>query len=247
LAGDSAKLLRSISKLFKMKKSIVLIGGTRGIGRAIAEQLHEQHSLYLLSRSGETIQNLQVKHLPFDVHNDSLDRSALPAKIDGLVYCPGSLNLKPFKLMDLATFKDDMDCNFFGLVKVVFALQDRLTNGANLIFFSTVAVQTGMPYHSSIASAKGAIEGFTRAMAAEYAPRVRVNAIAPSLVDTPLASRLLNSESKRAKMAERHPLKRVGNPKDIADLAVYLLTAENHWITGQVLRVDGGISTLHIN
>lgn len=176
----------------------------------------------------------------------SRDISGLPEHLDGLVYCPGSITLKPFKMLDESTFRDDMEVNFFGLLRVVRALQNRLAEGSNVLFFSTVAASTGMPYHTSVAAAKGAVEGFARALAAELAPKVRVNVIAPSLVDTPLSSRLLNSDKKKEKMAERHPLKRVGRPGDIAGLAVFLLTSEDHWITGQVLGVDGGISSLNM-
>lgn len=230
-----------------MKKNIVLIGGSQGIGLAIAKQLYQSYSLFILSRSREGLEGLQLKHLPFDVQKDVPDLAALPETIDGLVYCPGSITLKAFKMIDSDTFREDMEINYFGLVKVVQALQSRMTDGSNMVFFSTVAVQTGMPFHTSISAAKGAVEGFARALAAEYAPKVRVNVIAPSLVNTPLTHRLLNNEKKMERMAERHPLKRVGNPKDIADLAVFLLSSENHWITGQVIGIDGGISTLNLN
>lgn len=116
-----------------------------------------------------------------------------------------------------------------------------------MVFFSTIAVGTGMPFHTSVAAAKGAIEGFAKSMAAEYAPKIRVNVIAPSLVDTPLASRLLNNDKKRESMDERHPLKRVGTAADIAHSAVFLLSDKSTWITGQIVGVDGGLSTLNIN
>lgn len=230
-----------------MKKNIVLIGGSRGIGLAIAKQLYQRYSLFILSRSREGLEGLQLKHLPFDVQKDDPDLTLLPETIDGLVYCPGSITLKAFKMIDSDTFREDMEINYFGLVKVVQAMQSRMTDGSNMVFFSTVAVQTGMPFHTSISAAKGAVEGFARALAAEYAPKVRVNVIAPSLVNTPLTHKLLNNEKKMERMAERHPLKRVGDPKDIADLAIFLLSSENHWITGQVFGIDGGISTLNLN
>ncbi len=230
-----------------MRKNIVLIGGSHGIGLAIAKQLIHRHELFILSRSREGPEGLQLKHLPFDVQKDMPDLAALPETIDGLVYCQGSITLKAFKMIDSATFREDMEINYFGIVKVVQALQNRMTNGSNMVFFSTVAVQTGMPFHTSISAAKGAEEGFAMALAAEYALKVRVNVIAPSLVNTPLTYRLLNNDIKMARMAERHPLKRVGDPKDIADLAIYLLSSENHWITGQVFGIDGGISTLNLN
>ena len=143
-------------------------------------------------------------------------------------------------------FKEEMELNFFGLVRTVKGVIDRMKEGSSMLFFSTVAVQTGMPFHSSISAAKGAIEGFTRSMAAEYAPKIRINAIAPSLVDTPLAKRLLNNDKKREMMADRHPLKRVGSASDIAQMAAFLLNENNSWITGQVFGVDGGKSSLSI-
>jgi len=143
---------------------------------------------------------------------------------------------------------EDMHINFLFLVKILHSILPKLLNSeqASLVFFSTVAVKVGMPYHTSIAAAKGAIEGFAKAFAAEYAPKFRVNVIAPSLTDTPLAKRLLGNEKKREKMDERHPLKRVGEAEDIANIASFLLSDESSWITGQVLGVDGGISTLNV-
>ena len=140
-----------------------------------------------------------------------------------------------------------MDLNFTGLVRVLKAVMPRFAESASLVFFSTVAVGNGMPFHSSVAASKGAIEGFARALAAEYAPQLRVNVVAPSLVDTPMASRLLNNEKKQEKMAERHPMKRVGKPSDIAHMAAFLLSDESGWMTGQVLGVDGGLSTINLS
>ncbi len=146
-------------------------------------------------------------------------------------------------------FEEDININFMSLVKAVHALLPKLKKSeqASLVFFSTVAVKVGMPFHTSVAAAKGAIEGFAKALAAEYAPTFRVNVIAPSLTDTPLAAQLLNNDKKREKMNDRHPLKRVGTTEDIAAIAKFLLTDQSAWITGQVFGVDGGMSTLNIN
>lgn len=228
-----------------MKKNIVLIGGSRGIGLSLAKRLQESYNLHILSRTSEGLGEVDHTHYPYDVLKDSSEFPELPDTLHGLAYLPGSINLKPLKTLDLAAFKADMDLNFFGLVKVVQALQGQMAKGSNMVFFSTVAVGLGMPFHTSVAAAKGAVEGFARSLAAEYAPRVRVNVIAPSLVNTPLASRLLNSEEKTQKMADRHPLQRVGSAEDISGLAAYLLTQEDGWVTGQVFGVDGGISTLN--
>ncbi|MGB3149042.1 MAG: SDR family oxidoreductase [Maribacter sp.] len=228
-------------------KNILLIGGSQGIGNTIVEQLKENHNLFVASRTNESLNHPNIKHISFDVTADQLDVSQLPETIDGFVYCPGTINLKPFKMMSLDTFETDMHLNFFSLVKVVKDIIGKMSDNSSMVFFSTIAVGTGMPFHTSVAAAKGAIEGFSKSMAAEYAPKTRINVIAPSLVDTPLAGRLLNNDKKREAMGERHPLKRVGKTEDIANIAVFLLSDKSSWMTGQVVGVDGGLSTLNIN
>lgn len=221
-----------------------MIGGSKGIGLSILKQLHQDHNVYVASRTDDNLALENTIHLPFDASTHELNLSRLPEELHGFVYCPGSINLKPFKMLGLDDFERDMHLNFLSLVKVVKAIIPRMAEGSSMVFFSTVAVGTGMPYHTSVAAAKGAIEGFSRALAAEYAPKIRVNVIAPSLVDTPLAKRLLNNDRKREQMANRHPLKRVGESIDIANSAVFLLGDKSSWMTGQVLRTDGGISSL---
>lgn len=229
-------------------KNILLIGGSYGIGAAIADKLKETYNIIIASRTNENIPE-GISHHKFDVLSDKIEDLELPEKIHGLVYCPGSINLKPFKMMRPETFNEDMELNFNSLVRVVHGLLPKLKNAdqASLIFFSTVAVKVGMPFHTSVAASKGAIEGFAKALAAEYAPSFRVNVIAPSLTETSLALKLLNTDSKKEKMAERHPLKKVGEAKDIAAMAAFLLTDESKWVTGQVFGVDGGLSTLNIH
>lgn len=230
-----------------MEKNILLIGGSHGIGLEIVRLLHDSHNLFVASRTAEELGSLNVTHIPFDVTKDELDLSQLPESLDGFVFCPGSINLKPLKMMGIEAFRDDMEINFFSLVKVAKSVMPRMAEGSSVVFFSTVAVAMGMPFHTSVAAAKGAIEGFAKALAAEYTPKVRVNVIAPSLVDTPLASRLLSNDRKKEMMAERHPLKRVGTAGDIAHMAAFLLKEDSGWMTGQVLGVDGGISSLNIS
>lgn len=229
-----------------MKKNILLIGGSHGIGKSIVTQLKNEHNVFVASRTNDEVDE-DATYLKFDVLEDSITDLDLPEVIHGLVYCPGSINLKPFKMLSPKTFQEDMDINFMGLVKVVHGLLPKLKNAeqASLVFFSTVAVKVGMPFHTSVAAAKGAIEGFAKALAAEYAPNFRVNVIAPSLTDTPLAKKLLSSDEKKEKMGERHPLNRVGSVDDIADMACFLLEDKSTWITGQVFGVDGGMSTLN--
>ncbi len=230
-----------------MKKNILLIGGSHGIGLELAKLLNPANNLFIASRTRGGTEGMDVVHIPFDALSDELASEDLPEKLHGFVYCPGSINLKPFKMMAPETFEQDMQLNFFGLVRVVKQILPLMAEGSAMVFFSTVAVGSGMPFHTSIAAAKGAVEGFSRALAAEYAPSIRINVIAPSLVDTPLSEKLLNNEKKQEQMAARHPLKRFGKPEDIADCAVFLLGEQSSWITGQVLGVDGGISTIHSN
>lgn len=230
-----------------MSKNILLIGGSHGIGFAMAKTLLENHTVYVASRTKEGLGNLDVNHISFDATTDQINEEELPSEIHGFAYCPGSINLKPFKMLSLETFKEDMELNFFAMVNIVKTIMPRMVENGSMVFFSTVAVGTGMPFHTSVAAAKGAIEGFAKSLAAEYAPKIRVNTIAPSLVDTPLATRLLNNDKKREMMSKRHPLDRVGKPEDIADLAVFLLSDKSSWVTGQVMGIDGGLSTLNVN
>lgn len=230
-----------------MRKNILLIGGSHGIGLSMAKELQTDHNVYIASRTQEELIDLNITHIPFNATTNDLDISTLPEKIHGFTYCPGSINLKPFKMLSLDTFEQDMQLNFFSLVKVVKQVLPLMDTDSSMVFFSTVAVSVGMPFHTSVSSAKGAIEGFAKALAAEYAPKIRVNIIAPSLVDTSLSKRLLSNDKKRELMSQRHPLKRVGKTEDIANTAVFLLSDKSSWITGQIIGVDGGMSTLNIN
>jgi NAD(P)-dependent dehydrogenase (short-subunit alcohol dehydrogenase family) len=230
-------------------KNILLIGGSYGIGLAIAKEIEKDNNVFVASRTEEGLSGLKVTHLPFDANTDTLDISKLPTVIDGLVYCPGSINLRPFKGLKIETFESDLQINFLDMVKVVQTILPQLTasNQSSMVLFSSVAASMGMPFHTSVAAAKGAVEGFAKALAAEYAPKIRVNVIAPSLTNTPLADKFLNNETKQEKSAERHPLKRFGQPEDLAQMATFLLSEKSSWMTGQILHVDGGMSTLLVN
>ncbi|WP_026705934.1 SDR family NAD(P)-dependent oxidoreductase [Flavobacterium soli] len=230
-------------------KNILLIGGSYGIGFEIAKLIEKDNNVFIASRTSENIENLNVTHIPYDAATDVLDVSKLPEIIDGLIYCPGSINLRPFKGLKIETFEDDLQINFISLVKVIQTVLPKLiaSQQSSIVLFSSVAVSMGMPFHTSVAAAKGAIEGFAKALAAEYAPKIRVNVIAPSLTNTPLADKFLNNETKQQKSAERHPLKRIGQPDDIAQMAHFLISNQSSWVSGQVFHVDGGMSTLLVN
>lgn len=229
-------------------KNILLIGGSYGIGADIASQLIDDNNVIIASRTAENIPS-GVKHLQFDVTTDDITTLDLPDGIDGLVYCPGSINLKPFSMLKPEAFQKDLQINFMSLVTILKGLEGKLKTAENssIVVFSTVAVKVGMPFHTSVAAAKGALEGFSKSLAAEWAPKIRVNVIAPSLTNTPLAKRLLGNEAKKEKMDVRHPLKRVGETADIANMACFLLSEKASWMTGQIIGVDGGMSTLNLS
>ncbi len=229
-------------------KNILLIGGSHGIGSEITTLLQEDYTVYAACRTKGELENKKVTYLEFDALKDDIGKLDLPDTLDGFIFCPGTINLKPFKMLNPETFEKDFELNFMALVKSLKGVFSKLKNAkhASIVFFSTVAVQTGMPFHTSIAASKGAIEGFARSLAAEHTPQMRVNVVAPSLIDTPLAEKLLGSNKKKEKMADRHPLKRVGNTNDIAQMVQFLISDKTSWITGQVLGVDGGLSSLNI-
>tara|TARA_R110002051_G_scaffold127873_4_gene201525 strand:- start:13090 stop:13782 length:693 start_codon:yes stop_codon:yes gene_type:complete len=230
-----------------MKKNILLIGGSHGIGFSIAQELQKEHVVFIASRTNENLEQLNVTYIPFDALQEEFDTTILPDELHGFVYCPGTINLKPFKMMGINNFNEDMELNFFCMVKILKSIISRMKEGSSMVLFSTIAVGVGMPFHSSIAAAKGAIEGFAKSLAAEYAPKIRINVIAPSLVQTQLSKRLLNNDQKKELMSQRHPLKRVGEADDIAQMALFLLSDKSTWMTGQIIGIDGGLSTLNIN
>ncbi|HUH73372.1 MAG TPA: SDR family oxidoreductase [Chitinophagales bacterium] len=228
----------------------LIIGASSGIGKALALQLAEAgHFVYGTFYKNEIISthpNIQYHQL--NVLENDISFDFLPEALAGVIYCPGSINLRPFSRIKPEDFLNDYKLQVIGAIKTIQAVASKLkkTDNAAIVLFSTVAVQTGLPFHSQVSASKGAIEGLTKALAAEYAPKIRVNCIAPSLTDTPLAASLLNSEQKKEANAQRHPLKRVGTTDDIVHMIDFLLSPKASWITGQIMHVDGGISTLKI-
>ena len=222
----------------------IVFGGSRGIGSVVVDGLVSQgHSVWSVSRSGKAAAG--AVGIAWDAVSDEVP-PGLPSEIHGVVYAPGSINLKPFRGLKLDEFRADFELNAMGAVKALQACFPgmKLAGKASVVLFSTVAVQTGMSFHASIAMAKGAIEGLTRSLAAEWAPQIRVNAIAPSLVNTDLAARLLSTPEKVEASGKRHPLQRVGEPQDIAAAVEFLLGASSDWMTGQILAIDGGMGSL---
>ncbi|MDJ0366943.1 SDR family oxidoreductase [Hymenobacter sp. H14-R3] len=232
-------------------KNILLIGASSGIGLATAQLLHAGGAtLFTASRHlSEELAALGTTQITYDATQPiGTAFDALPEVLHGLVYCPGSIKLRPFERVPLDDFRSDFELNVLGAVQALQATAKRLKKaegGASVVLFSTVAAAVGMSFHTSIATAKAAIEGLTRALAAEYAASgLRVNCLAPSLTDTPLAAALLNTPEKAEAGAKRHPLQRVGQPADLANMAAFLLSDQATFITGQVLAVDGGMGKL---
>lgn len=228
-------------------KTSVIIGHSSGIGYRLTQLLAESNKVYGTYNSKTTdFQHPNVVSVPLDVLSPAIDFDFLPDTIDGLVYCPGAIHLKPFLRLKEEDFIRDYQLQVLGAVKVIQHLMPKLkqSNKASIVLFSTVAVQMGFNYHSLVSASKGAIEGLTRALAAEFSPTVRVNCIAPSITNTPLASSLLNTPDKLAANEQRHPLKHIGEAEDSAQMAAFLLSDASKWITGQVFTVDGGISSI---
>lgn len=226
-------------------KNYLVVGGSSGIGLALSNLLVDRgHQVHTTSR--QTHQNISqvTNHQVFDALEDTLTLEI--EQLDGLAYCPGTINLKPFHRLKTNDFRQDFDINVIGAVRVIQQVLPLLKRSeqASVVLFSTIAVHQGLPFHASVAAAKAGLEGLARSLAAELAPQIRVNVIAPSITDTPLAEKLLSSPEKRKASASRHPMSRIGKAEDIAAAAAYLLGDQSSWVTGQTLNVDGGLSKL---
>ncbi|WP_288245056.1 SDR family oxidoreductase [uncultured Chryseobacterium sp.] len=229
-------------------KTIVIVGCGTGIGLETSKILSKNHNVIGISR----IKNPESEYTEFyemDILSGNLDDITFPDVVDGLVYAPGSINLKPFNRLSAEDFTHDFTINVLGAVKCIQKLLPSLkkSGNASVVLYSSVAAKTGMPFHASVSASKCAIEGLTRSLAAEYsAQKIRFNAVAPSLTDTPLASQLLSTPEKREASAKRHPLQRIGDAAEIARLTAFLLSDDTSWITGQVFGIDGGLSTIKL-
>ncbi|WP_405570263.1 SDR family NAD(P)-dependent oxidoreductase [Winogradskyella sp. Asnod2-B02-A] len=225
--------------------TIIVIGGSKGIGNAIVTSLLSSHKVVNISRTEPEVSHENLTHYHCDVLNDELPNIEAA---DGLVYCPGSINLKPINRLSLDDFKNDFEINVLGAVKAIQKYLPILKNGnkPSILLFSTVASKLGMPFHASVAASKSAVEGLTKSLGAELAPTIRVNAIAPTVTNTELASKLLRNERMIDNMNERHPLKKYLEPQEVADMATFLLSEKAASLSGQIFEMDCGIVSFKI-
>jgi NAD(P)-dependent dehydrogenase (short-subunit alcohol dehydrogenase family) len=227
-------------------KKYVIVGGSKGIGKETAELLAaEGHQVTVFSRTPYEGPAHTIEWEEFDVLEDSWE-DQMPEDIDGLVYSVGSINLKPFRGLKTEVFEADFQLHVMGAIKALQAAYKNFNANSipSVVLYSTVAVQRGMPFHATVSASKGAIEGLTRAIASEWAPKARINCIAPSLTDTPLAGKLLSTPEKKEAMGNNNPMKRVGEVNDIAEMTAFLLSDKSSWMTGQIIHIDGGQSVL---
>ena len=229
-------------------KNILLIGGSTGIGYELSQKLKEDNNIFISTRNQDKFNHPNIKTNELDLDKE-FETDWLPEHLDGFIYLPGTINLRPFKGLKPSVFIEDFNINVMGCIKILQKVLPKIQAAENpsIVMFSTVAVKIGMPFHSSVSSSKGAIEGLTRSLAAEFAPKIRVNAIAPSMLDTPLAEKFLNSETKLENLRNRHPMKEIGSPEDISEVVKFLLEDNSKWMTGQIIPFDGGMSSVKTN
>ena len=228
--------------------TFLIIGGSSSVGSAILKDLlasgHKVFASYFCTPI--EFKHPQLTSFKWDVLSEWGEETIPDEAIDGFVYCPGAINLKPFHRSTLDNFHDDLELQVFGAIRAIQGNLRKLkkSQSASLVLISSIAVQRGFPFHSIIGVSKGAIEGLIKNLAAEFAPQMRVNGIAPSIINSRMSSRLLNSDEKKDALASKHPLKRIGESEDISKIATFLLSENSSWITGQIIRVDGGKSNL---
>jgi len=226
-------------------KNIVIIGGSKGIGNAILLQQLETNMVYNISRNAPEISHPNLKHFSLDVLQDSLPEIET---IDTLIYCPGSINLKPIGSLTIDDFRNDFEINVIGAVKAIQKYLPVLKKGTNpsIVLFSTVAAKLGMPFHASIAAAKAGVEGLVKSLGAELASVIRINAIAPTITETTLSAGILRNDRMKENMVERHPMKGYLKPEEVANMANFLISENAKSISGQIFEMDYGIVTFKI-
>ena len=237
-----------------MSDKYLIFGATGSIGSSLAQQLKDSNQeAHLISRNEEELKSISEKlgfsYTVADVLEggfiDKINSDIPETNIKGLAYCIGSIDLKPLKRVTESDMNQCMKLNLYSAIEAIQGFQDDLKNNSgSIVLFSSVAAQKGFTNHTIIASAKAAIEGLTVTLAAELAPTIRVNCIAPSLTDSKISQSMLKSEVVAEALAKTHPLKRLGKGNDSAALAKFLLSDESSWITGQIIGVDGGRSSL---
>ncbi len=229
-------------------KNYVIIGGSSGIGKELVKHIENQGEYVIATYNTNYIKNREnINYIKFKVLEENLNLDLLPEEIHGLAYCPGSINLKPFHRFKEEEYVDDFKLQVIGATKVIKQLLGKIKQSehSSILLFSSIAAQTGFNFHSQVAISKGAIEGLTRSLAAELSPKIRVNAIAPSITNTNLANRFLNSQTKIDLQEKNNPLNKIGDPKNIAEAAAVLLSQKSSWITGQIIHIDGGYSSIN--
>ena len=221
-------------------RHILIIGGTKGIGKAIIDLLIEENKITCMSRNVSDYNHENYNHIQLDA---TLDNFPDLEEIDSLVYCPGSINLKPISTLSIEDFRNDFELNVIGAVKSIKKYLPLLKKGENpsILLFSTVATKLGMPYHASVSASKSAIDGIVKTLGAELAPKIRINAIAPTITNTELASKILRNEKVLENMIERHPLKKILSADEVAKMAKFLITEDGSSISGQIINMDAGI------
>ena len=226
-------------------RKILIVGGSRGIGNALLSRLVEENIIINISRIPPSLSHVNLTHYTCDVLIDELPNME---EVDSIVYCPGSINLKPISRLKLDDFRSDFEINVIGAVKTIQQYLPQLKRGnkPSIVLFSTVATTLGMPFHASVAAAKSAVEGLVKSLGAELAPTIRINAIAPTVTDTELASKILRNEKMIDMITERHPLKKFLNPEEVADMAEFLISNKSASISGQIFKMDCGIVSFKI-
>jgi 3-oxoacyl-[acyl-carrier protein] reductase len=221
-------------------KNILLVGANSDSAKSLIEQYSDKYNFIKLSRNA-----IDSEVDKFDINNSATYYSS-DIRYDGLIYFPGTINLRPFKSLKINDFYNDFDINVMGLVRILKFYIPYFNDGCSIVFVSSIAAKVGLPYHSSISISKSALVGLCKALAAEYAPKFRLNCISPSLFRSKMSERILKNNTAEERIKNNNPLKKIGSTKDIASLLNFLLSNDSKWITGQDISVDGGISSLKL-